>query len=241
VAALVARLDQAPETRAPSPSLPDLVGDYARRCAAPGDASRTIRPCQRGEMRAEPGGRRQPLAAEQTVGVREPGFVWLARTSVAPFLHAHVLDAYVGGQGVLEARLFGSLRVARMTGPQLGRGELMRYLAEPPWAPQAMLHNPHLRWRQAGPDAAEVSAASDGAGPARVRFTFEGGDIVRAEADDPPRTVGRRRVPTRWQGRFSGHRELGGCRIPTRAEVSWMLDDGPFACWRGEVTAYAAR
>ena len=33
----------------------------------------------------------------------------------------------------------------------LQRGELMRYLAELAWAPDAILHNPHLRWREEAP------------------------------------------------------------------------------------------
>lgn len=190
-------------------------------------------------MRANPGDAWQPHTAEQTISVHEPGFVWLARVQLAPFLPARILDAYVDGEGLLEVRLLGSLRLARATGPQVSRGELMRYLAELAWAPHAMLHNPHLRWREIEMNTVEVSADS-AAGPVRVRLVFEDGDIARIEADDRPRTVGRATVPTAWRGRFFDYREMGGCRIPTRAEVSWLLDDGPFTCWRGEVTAFEA-
>ena len=55
---------------------------------------------------------------------------------------------------------------------------------------------------------------------------FENGDIARIEADDRPRAVGGRMVPTRWQGRCFDYREMDGCRIPTRAVVSWLLEDG---------------
>ena len=72
--------------------------------------------------------------------------------------------------------------------------------------------------------AVEVSTESQ-AGPARVRLIFENGDIARMEADDRPRMVGHRIVPTRWQGRCCDYREMKGCRIPTRAVVSWL-----FAC-----------
>lgn len=113
----------------------------------------------------------------------------------------------------------------------------MRYLAELAWAPHAMLHNPRLRWRELDAATVEVSAESAG-GPARIRLVFEGGDLARIEADDRPRAVGRGTVPTRWRGHFSDDRALGGYRIPTRAEVEWVLDTGPFVCWRGEVTSY---
>jgi hypothetical protein len=151
----------------------------------------------------------------------------------APLASARVLDCYVDGEGLLEARLFGSLRLARAAG---ARGELMRYLAELVWAPHAMLHNPQLSWREIDATTVEVSAEIP-AGPARVRLIFENGDISRIEADDRPRMVGRPIVSTRWRGSCCDYREMNGCRIPTRAVVSWLLDDGPFEYWRGRVTA----
>ena len=157
---------------------------------------------------------------------------------LAPLLYAHVLDCYVRGEGFLEVSLFGSLRVARAGGPQIAKGELMRYLAELAWAPHAMLHNPHLSWREIDAITVEVSAQSTN-GPARVRLTSENGEIADIEADDRPRTVDGRTVPTRWCGHFFDYREIGGCRIPTGAVVSWILDGGPFECWRGRITAFA--
>ncbi|MBV8507173.1 MAG: hypothetical protein JOZ11_15365 [Alphaproteobacteria bacterium] len=75
---------------------------------------------------------RQPwrfLAAayrRQLIGIHEPGFVWVARMQVAPLLSARILDCYESGNGFLEARLFGSLRLARAAGPETSKGELMR-------------------------------------------------------------------------------------------------------------------
>ena len=37
------------------------------------------------------------------------------------------------------------------------------------------------------------------------------------------------------------NREMEGFRIPTRAAVSWLLDDNSFEYWRGKVTAYGTR
>ena len=160
-----------------------------------------------------------------------------------PLLSARILDCYVDGEGLLEARLSGSLPLARLAGPETSRGELMRYLAELIWAPHAMRHNPALSsslWREIDATAVEVSASSAG-GPARVRLIFENGDAARIEADDRPRAAGHSIVPTRWQGCCGDYREFEGCRIPTRAAVSWSLDDSPFEYWRSRVTAYGLR
>jgi hypothetical protein len=154
---------------------------------------------------------------------------------MAPLVSARILDCYVDSKGLLEARLFGSVRLASAAGPQASRGELMRYLSELAWAPHAMLYNPKLSWREIDPATVEVSAASP-AGEAQVRPIFENGDITRLEADDRPRIAGRCTVPTHWEGRCYEYRELDRCRIPSRAVASWLLEDGPFEYWRGQVT-----
>ena len=233
---MIARLEHASVAEQSTSPVPAIIQSFARRAVCENPVPNTVWLSQRGEMRANP---RAPwrFTAEQLISIHEPGFAWLARMQAAPLVSARVLDCYVDGEGLLEARLFGSLPLARATGAQATKGELMRYLAELAWAPHAMLHNPQLSWREIDATTVEVSAESQ-AGPARVRLIFENGDITRIEADDRPRMVGRRIVPTRWQGRCCDYREMNGCRIPTRAMESWLLEDGPFEYWRGRVMAF---
>ena len=234
--ALTARLARAPASDAPDLPVPAVVRSYVQR-AAPGAAPDLVRLHQRAEMRSGPDDAWRPVSAEQTIQVHEPGFLWLARMRMAPLLPVQILDCYVDGQGYLEARLFGSIPVARAAGPEVSKGELMRYLAELAWAPHAMVRNARLRWREIDSSTIEVSADSPD-GPARVRLVFQDGDIIGIEADDRPRMVGTHAIPTPWRGRFLDHREVDGWRIPTRAEVSWILDGQSVTVWRGEVTAY---
>jgi hypothetical protein len=216
--------------------LPAPVAAWGARAAAGGPPPAWVRLQQRGEMRLKPGDRWRPFRAVQTIGLRVPAFVWLADFQIAPLLSLRILDAFVGGQGQLEARLFGSLPLARAAGPETDRGELMRYLAELAWVPQAMSHNRWLHWREIAQDRFEVSAESPD-GPARVRLRFEHGDLVEVEADDRPREEHGRMVPRPWKGRFWSYRVLDRWRIPAQAEVSWVLPEGDFPCWRGEVVS----
>jgi len=235
--AMIARLEDTNVAEQSTPPVPAIILSFARRAVCETPVPNNVWLSQRGEMRANPRGPWRPFTAEQVISIHEPGFAWLARMQAAPFVSARILDCYVGGEGLLEARLFGSLRLARAAGPQATKGELMRYLAELAWAPHAMLHNPQLSWREIDATIVEVSAESP-AGLARVRLIFENGDIARVEADDRPGAVGRRIVPTRWQGRCCDYREVDGCRIPTRAAASWLLENGPFEYWRSRVTAF---
>ena len=235
--AIIARLEHARVTQPSTPPVPALIHAFARRAVGETLVPTTVWLRQSGEMRASLRAPWRPFTAEQTISIHQPGFAWLARMQAAPLTSARVLDYCVGGEGLLEARLFGSLPFVRASGPHVGKGELMRYLAELAWTPHAMLHNPQLSWREIDATTVEVTAESP-AGPVRVRLILENGDISCVEADDRPRVAGRRIVPTRWQGRWYDYREMNGCRIPTWAVVSWLLEDGPLEYWRGKVTAF---
>ena len=160
--AMIARLDKASVAEISTPPVPAIIQSFARRAVCENPVPNTVWLRQCGEMRAMLGDPWRPFTAEQVISIHEPGFAWLARMQAAPLLSARILDCYVDGEGLLEARLFGSLRLARAAGPQASRGELMRYLAELAWAPHAMLHNPHLSWREIDANTVEVSAESHG-------------------------------------------------------------------------------
>ena len=237
---IFARLENMAAAEVRAAPVPAIIQSFASRAVGRNPVPRAVWLRQTGVMRAMPNAQWRPFTAEQVISVHRPGFAWLARMQVMPLLSAQILDCYVDSEGLLEARLCGSLPLALLAGPAISKGELMRYLAELIWAPHAMLHNPALAWRQIDTTTVEVSAPSIG-GSARVRLIFEDGDIARIEADDRPRTIGRRILPTRWEGCCGDYREMEGCRVPTRAGVSWLLDDGPFEYWRGNVTGYGMK
>lgn len=217
-------------------ALPAVVRTYAERATRElGRAPRRVRITQSGTMCRSPGGPWKPFTAEQDFAADRTFFEWRARMPMLGPLAIRVVDRVEGGQGLLEGKLLG-LRVVRAEGPDVDRGELMRYLAELPWNPGAIALHPGLRWEELEDGTVEVSC-TEGALEATVRLCFDAaGDIERASAIRP-RTEGSRTVPTRWWGRFFDHRSMGGLRIPTRAEVTWELPSGPYPYFRGEVTS----
>ena len=214
--------------------LPELVRAYVERNAPPVDAGR-VRLTQVGEMELKPG-RRIPFRANQEIAVEHVAFTWEARFRLAPLVSLRVRDWCREGEGGLSARLFGLIRVVHGSGPEVARGEAMRYLAELPLAPQAMLRNPALIWRELDDSRVEVSTLV-GASPVAVELRFgAGGDIVEAYAADRPRGVGKDAVPTPWLGTFGDYGVLGGVRLPTTAAVAWLLPEGPQTYFRGRIT-----
>lgn len=217
--------------------LPDIVRAYAVRAGGSIDGPSSIHLRHRATLATDQ--RRPPMAieADQWLATRRADLLWVARGSMFG-LPVSVIDSVVDGVGLLEARLGGVLPVAKGIGADFDKGELQRYLSELPVHPDAILNNTQLRWRQIDDDEVEVTATSR-TGPASVRLFFDpSGDIVGLEAADRPMTVGSTTVPTLWKGSFSRYRQFGRYRIPSYGEVSWMLPDGPFTYWKGEVIAY---
>jgi hypothetical protein len=228
-------------------AIPEIVRAFAIRAGVPvTNPPLSASFNQLSEMRMNTDGAWMELHAEEVMGVREPGFVWYAEQKRNFFLVTRVVDAFVHDHGTLNVRLLGSLPLVDMAGPRTDEAELMRYLAELPWVPDALLHNPHLRWRQLEDDVVEVETSTAGT-KAKVRFRFDTeGDIVEMQADERGRSEGKEVVMRPWRAYFRSYRRIEGTfagetgfrRIPTQAEVGWILDQGYSAYWRGQIATY---
>lgn len=173
----------------------------------------------------------------QRVVTRRPGFVWNARIAMMPGLPVRVHDAYVAGEGLLHAALFGLFTVADMRGsPEIAEGELMRFLAESAWYPTALLPSQGVRWHPVDDGSADATL-TDGDIVLTMRFRFdEAGLIDSVRAESRGRAVDGVSVPTPWEGRWRDYQWREGMRVPIEGEVAWLLPDGPKPYWRGRIT-----
>ncbi|WP_306006069.1 DUF6544 family protein [Aquicoccus porphyridii] len=195
---------------------------------------------QAAEMTLAPGKGWQPITARQVIGVATPGFVWEAWQMRGPLVSLRVIDSYVEGHGLLAARLMGSVPVARVQGGEMDRGEAMRYLAELPWAPDAILANRAVLWRVLEDGRIEARLAMTPR-DAVVCFTLDAdGDIVEMNARDRPATGQDGHSTLRdWRGRFHDYGMIGGRRVPLRGEVGYVEGEGFAPYWRGRITGLA--
>jgi hypothetical protein len=180
----------------------------------------------------------RPFTSEQQVVTRRPGFVWDARISMAPGLTAFVHDAYITGEGILAARLFGLLTVMEQPpSPELTEGELMRYLAEGAWYPTALLPSQGVAWEAVNETQAQATLR-DGDVTVTLLFTFDDEGLISAVyADGRYREQDGAQVATPWQGRFWQYERRDGILIPLAGEVSWLPPTGPLPYWRGHIEA----
>lgn len=179
----------------------------------------------------------RPFISTQRVITQRPGFDWEGRIAMMPGLSVRVHDAYIAGEGILHASLFGLVSLVNLRGtPEVAQGELMRFFAEAAWYPTALLPSQGVQWETVD-DTSAKATLRDGETTLKLLFRFnEDGLIESVRAEARGRTVAGSVIPTPWEGRWSNYELRDGMRIPIDGEVAWMLPEGPKPYWRGRIT-----
>jgi hypothetical protein len=178
-----------------------------------------------------------PFTSDQLVVVHPAGFDWDARIRMGPGVNAFVHDAYVGGQGMLQAKVLGLVPVANLSGTKaMAESELMRYLAEAAWYPTALLPSQGVTWTPID-DHKATATLVDGANSVSLDFGFDAAGMIVSVYTPARYGSDKDGVPqfTPWGGQFFDHFVQGGMRIPARGQVGRMSAAGPGTYWRGRI------
>lgn len=180
----------------------------------------------------------KPFTSRQRVITRKHGFLWDAKVAMFPGLTAHVEDSYIAGHGKLIAKLSGLFTVADLQGTgEIARGEFMRYFAESPWYPTALLPSQGVRW-QAVDDTCANATLVDGPISLTLQFRFNAAGLitsVRAEARGAG--VGKNGIMEMlpWECALSDYQPHGGMLIPMTGQAAWIRPEGRRTYFVGHV------
>ncbi len=177
----------------------------------------------------------KPFSARETLSAEPIGFVWDAKLQAFPALSVRVREEYAAGRGASEASLGGLVRVAAARGtPETASASLLRYLAESPWLPTALLPRAGVRW-SAIDERNALATLTDAGTTVSMKAQFgERGEIIGISATRARLRNGRY-VPTPWFAHLHGYSRFDGMMIPTSAEVEWRPPEGSVSVWRGYV------
>lgn len=164
----------------------------------------------------------------QRVITRKPGFLWDAKVDMFPGVPAHVEDSYIAGHGRLMAKVFGLFTVADSHGDgEIARGEFMRYFAESPWYPTALLPSQGVRWA-AVDDVSASAMIVDGPITLTLLVRFNDAGLiasVRAESRGAGVDKNGVMVMLPWDCGLSDYRPQDGMLIPMAGEAAWVRSE----------------
>jgi len=155
---------------------------------------------------------------------------------MAPLLEVRVRDAYIGGGGMMQVKMFSLLpMVDEHDRVELDEAALQRFLAEAVWLPTALLPREGLAWSPIDERRA-LATLTDGATTVSLEFQFnDSGEVSGIFSPGRYREFGGEYLPTPWKGRFSGYQERWGIRIPIDGEVEWLLPGGEYVYWKARI------
>ena len=180
----------------------------------------------------------KPFVSTQRVVTQRPGFDWDARIVMMPAVAVRVHDAYVAGEGLLRASLFGLVPLADVHGtPAIAQGQLMRFMAEAALYPTALLPSQGVQWNGVDEKSA-IATLRDGDIEVILLFRFNEHDLIESfHSEARGAMVGKDIVMMPWEGRMSNYQTHSGMTVPLTGEVAWVRPEGRQPYWRGLITS----
>jgi hypothetical protein len=182
----------------------------------------------------------KPFTSKQRVvtaatGLR-PGFMWDAEISMLAGLKVRVLDSYSAGKGLLQAAMLGLFTVADVGGGgEMARGEFMRFFAETPWYPTALLPSQGVQWAAVDDTCAKASI-NDGPITLTLLFRFNGAGLIESvHAEARGGMVGKEMLMRPWECGLSDYQVRDGMTVPITGEAAWVRPDGRKTYFHGTV------
>ena len=182
----------------------------------------------------------KPFTSKQRVVTHRAGFMWDAQISMLPGMKVRVVDCYIAGKGLVQAAMLGLFTVADVGGGgEMARGEFMRFFAETPWYPTALLPSQGVQWAAVDGTSANATIV-DGSLTLTLLFHFNDAgliDSVRAEARGG--MVGKKMLIRPWECGLSNYQVRDGMTVPISGEAAWVRPDGRKTYFIGSVKSMA--
>lgn len=200
-----------------------------------GERIRYVKLRQEGELRLNPDQDWSKVKAEQYVDTVNPSFLWKVDTSLFSVLPVAGRDKFINGRGNMEIRLASLIPVVNeRSNEKLDQSALQRYLAEICWYPATAL-SPYVTWNEIDDLTAEATMEYSGTSGS-VKFHFnEEAELKRISAMRY-RGASENDERKEWFGEIKERRVINGIRVPSRIDISWILEDEKFTWYKFEVT-----
>ena len=206
--------------------LPEPVQRYFKYALRDGQEHiKFVRLKQVGEFRMKENQSWMPIKAEQYFTTEDPAFIWRVKFTMAPFIWIEGRDMYHQGKGNMLIKLLSTITVADAAGSEMDISSLIRFLAEAPWFPTALLPSDYIEWKEIDSNSAQAVIKDNGYTASGI-FTFnEKGEIIKFVTNDRYMEADGKYFKEQWAGYYRNYQEIEGMKIPIEGEVEWNLSD----------------
>lgn len=173
-----------------------------------------------GQFRTNPDQKWLSINGQEYFTTREPGFVWFGKV---PLVSA--TDAYFEGKGNLKVKLLSIIKLVDARGEEIDQGELLRWLAETPWFPTALLPSEKLKWEPIDNNSAKIIFTDKNLAVDGIFYFNEQGQINQFKT----KRYKDESLEENWTGYYRDYKKVEGMQIPFFAEVVWNLESGDFS------------
>lgn len=199
------------------------------------DKLRSVEFSQRGNMKLEPGQKQWIEAkAKQYVRVDQPGFLWHVDLPMIPLINTKGRDLFYEGESLMEVRIGSLIPVVNAKdSAKLNESALHRFLLEIPLYPTAALED-YMSWEAIDQQSAKGILTYRGMTVEATFYFDEDGTLNRMESlryKDHDEQA--KRIPC--IGTVKEHKVFDGLKVPTKVEITWIMDDKPFTWYQLEI------
>jgi Family of unknown function (DUF6544) len=172
--------------------------------------------------------------AEQYFTIENPAFIWSVKMKMPPFFKIKGRDRFVDGKGEMLIKIFTAINIVNASGPKIDEGTLQRYLAEIVWFPSAALSE-YISWEPIDSLSSKaVMKYQDKIVSGTFYFNEEGEfkkfTTLRYMGNEPESKK------YEWVINVKETSHFNNIRIPTKMDLTWMLEDGPWTWLEIEIT-----
>ncbi len=181
-----------------------------------------------GEFRQSENQKWMPIVGEEYFTTETPGFIWIGKISLLPLIWITGIDKYLEGKGTFEIQILSVFTIANAPkGKELDESELMRWLAEAPLFPTALLPSNYLHWEPVDSDSAKAIIDYNGTNVEMLYHFNKKGEIVLMNTDRY-RAVDNSFVKEKWVGHYSNYVPTNNMIVPRDIEVAWSTERSNF-------------
>lgn len=223
----------------PETELEDLPRPVQKWLKSSGAAGRTairiVRLKQTGWMKLKPEQQKwTPAEAEQLITTDPPSFIWTVKMKMKPYMTVIGKDSFHEGKAQLLIKLAALVPVAQISAnSKTNESSLQRYLMEMAWYPTAAFL-PYITWEELDEHTAEATMSYGGAKGSAVFHVDGEGCLVKIVANRfKDNDENAQRLPC--VAEIKEHTEVDGILVPSKIEITWLLEEGPFTWYKFKV------